>query len=49
MILPWNTKSDRSIPIIEDRISRLLHHCHKGILWRRWAYRLDAGKVVLPW
>ena len=30
--LPWKTKSDRSISIIEDKISELLHHCYKSVL-----------------
>ena len=30
--LPWKTELDRSIPIIEDRIFRLLHHCYKDML-----------------
>jgi len=40
----WRSSSIRVIFIMEDRISRLLHHCHAGILQERWAFRLDINK-----
>ena len=30
--LLWKTKSNRSIHVMEDRISRLLYYCHEDIL-----------------
>jgi len=29
---------------MEDEISRLLYHCHMGILQGKWAFRLDVNK-----
>ena len=34
---------------MEDRISRLLHHCYEGVLQERQAYRLDVDKAVSLW
>jgi len=31
MTFPWKTKLDRSIPVIEDGISGLLHYHHAGV------------------
>jgi len=44
MTLPWKTESDRSISIIEDGISGLLHHYCEGMLQERQACRLDVEK-----
>jgi len=30
--LPWETKPDRSIPVMEDRISGWLYHYYKDML-----------------
>ena len=30
--LPWKTEPDRSIPVIEDRIPRLLYYHYKSVL-----------------
>ena len=30
--LPWKTESNKSIPVMEDRISSLLHYCYENIL-----------------
>ena len=54
MTLLWKTESNRSISIIEDRISELLHYYYKacyekGSYHRRWACIVDIGKAVLLW
>ena len=58
--LLWKTKSNKSIPVMEDGISRLLYHhhdycittmracCKKGDYHGRQACRLDVEKAVLP-
>ena len=49
MTLPWKTKSDKSIPIMEDRTSELLYYYHMNVLQEggyheRQAFRLDFDK-----
>ena len=44
MTLLWKTESDKSISIIEDRISGLLDYYYTDILQERWAFRLDIDK-----
>ena len=49
MTLPWKTRSDRSISIIEDGISGLLHYCcmvccKEDGCYGKWAFRLDVNK-----
>ena len=34
--LPWKTKFARSILVMEDLISRLLHHCCVDVLQEGW-------------
>ena len=42
------TESDRSIPVIEDGISKLLYHYYKGVLYKKQTCIIDIMKVVSP-
>jgi len=50
MTLPWKAKLDRSISVMENRISRLLHQHYAGVLQERWLpwkagfFELDVDK-----
>jgi len=35
MTLSWKAELDRSIPIMENEISRLLHQCYASVLQER--------------